>query len=83
MKNFLLIVGMILIVIVLIVSGSNNLKIYNSTQTYNWGMSGGVNAFMSGLVMNGLEVVVLFIGLYLFSRKNKDSRPSELTPVIE
>ena len=83
MKNYLLLVGMILIMIVLIVSGSNNLKIYNLTQTYNWGLSGGVNAFMGGLAMNLFEVCVLFVGIYSFFKKNKDSRPSELTPVID
>jgi len=82
MKNkYLFLFGIVILLIVFIVSFTNNLKIYSSTGEYNLGIDGGINKFASGLIANVLEIIAILVGVFLISRTTKDTRPKDLTPI--
>ena len=81
MKKWILPIGMAIVLLVLILSITQNLQTYNSTGVVNLGLSGGLNAFFGGVIMNILEAIAIFIGIFIYSRSSKEKRPDGLTPV--
>lgn len=78
MGKKILIFGGVLLLIALVLTLPGNLN------TMNWGTSGGINDFFSGLIFNIVELLVLVIAIYIISRKSIKSQPSkEFTPIIE
>jgi len=81
MKKWILPIGMLIIMSMFILSFTTNLQIYNSTGDVNFGLSGGLNDFFGGLIMNVLEAITIFIGVFIYSRQIKEKRPKGLTPI--
>jgi len=81
MKKWVLPIGMVIVILVFILSFTQNLQTYNSTGVVNLGLSGGLNAFFGGLIMNIFEILAIFIGIFIYSRSSKEKRPDGLTPI--
>lgn len=73
--KLLYIVGIVISVIILAITGPGNIK------NRNLGLDGGLNAFFAGGIMNIILVGLICFALIMFLRKKNVKVPQELTPI--